>query len=353
MGRLGQAVRIAAVGVAALAITISHRASAQTGYCWINAATGQQIANLVPNGSRPGTDDNHRSIPSSSAGSGFDFVRTPDGTWINSATGQPVTNLVPNGSRPGTDDNHRSIPSSSAGPGFDFVRIPCPVTQTARSSGLYIGGELVKNWGWVRSIERNAATDVQTNSFTDHADPVGGGFLIGYRFAPFGNSIVVSPFASFDFMRAPVNHTFANGSFLGTTANFMGTFGVKVGPQFDAFWLYGIGGFAVLNEKLNINFLPVASSQSATVPGGTAGLGGAWRPSLLQGFGLPVSVFAEYQHFWWADANFNRPVASPLFNYTFRRQDDLVKIGFTVDLFPPPPPALPAGPKYVKALPAK
>lgn len=93
---------------------------------------------------------------------------------------------------------------------------------------------------------------------------------------------------------------------------------------------------SVLNQTLNINFVPVASSQSATVAGDTLGLGGAWRPSFLQGFGRPVSVFAEYQHFWWADATFNTRAASPAFNYTFRRQEDLLKVGFTVDLSAPP-----------------
>ena len=73
----------------------------------------------------------------------------------------------------------------------------------------------------------------------------GGGVIIGYKFAPWANNIVVSPFASFDFMNAPVNHTFAGGSFLGTTANFMGTAGVKIGPQFDTgLWFYGIAGMA-------------------------------------------------------------------------------------------------------------
>ncbi len=34
------------------------------------------------------------------------------------------------------------------------------------------------------------------------------------------------------------------------------------------------------------------------------------------------------------------PAASPAFNYTFARQDDVVKFGFTVSLnAPPPPPA--------------
>ncbi|HLH90642.1 MAG TPA: hypothetical protein VKX28_19485 [Xanthobacteraceae bacterium] len=133
----------------------------------------------------------------------------------------------------------------------------------------------------------------------------------------------------------------------------MGTFGVKAGPQLgDGIWLYGIAGVSALNETLNINFVPVSSSQSAWVAGGTIGLGGAWQPAFLQGYGHPVSLFAEYQHTWWQDANFNTPAASPFFNYTFARQDDVLKFGFTVSLSPTPPPA--AAPIYpVKALPPK
>ena len=134
-----------------------------------------------------------------------------------------------------------------------------------------------------------------------------------------------------------MNHTFPGGSYLGTTANFMGTGGVKIGPQLGGgVWLYGIAGVSVMNETLNVNFIPVASSQSAWVAGGTVGVGGAFQPSFLQGFGRPVSVFAEYQHTWWQDANFNRPTASPFFDYNFRREDDVVKVGFTVDLSAPP-----------------
>jgi hypothetical protein len=50
-----------------------------------------------------------------------------------------------------------------------------------------------------------------------------------------------------------------------------------------------------------------------------------------------VSLFLEYQHTWWQDATFNTPAASPFFNYTFRRDDDVVKFGFTVLLNSPPP----------------
>jgi len=109
-------------------------ANAQITYCWVNSATGKPVTNVVPDRSRPGSDDNHRSIPSSQYGPGADYVRTPDGSWINAATGQSVTNLVPDRSRPGSDDNHRSIPSSQYGVGADYVRVPCPPPQTTSTT---------------------------------------------------------------------------------------------------------------------------------------------------------------------------------------------------------------------------
>jgi hypothetical protein len=88
----------------------------------------------------------------------------------------------------------------------------------------------------------------------------------------------------------------------------------------------------------------------AWVADGTVGIGGAWQPAYLQGFGHPISLFAEYHHTWWQNANFNTPAASPFFNYTFRREDDVVKVGFTVDLSAAPPPAAPSYPVKAPAL---
>jgi hypothetical protein len=206
---------------------------------------------------------------------------------------------------------------------------PAP-SQNASTTGFYLGGELVKTWGHVDSTETLADTGIVTNRFSDMQDPLGVGVLIGYKFAPWSNSIVVSPFASFDYLNAPVNHTFPGGSFLGTTANFAGTAGVKIGPQLAmGLWLYGIAGASFLNETLNVNFVPTASSRTTDVSGATVGVGGAWQPRFLQG-SHPMSLFVEYQHTWWRDANFNTPAASPFFNYTFRREDDFVKFGFTI-----------------------
>jgi hypothetical protein len=211
---------------------------------------------------------------------------------------------------------------------------------------VYLGLNLIKTTGDGKSTETQAFLPFQvTGDFHDRKDPVGVGFLIGYKFSPWANNIVVSPFAQFDYLNAAVNHTFPNGSFLGTTANFTVTGGVKVGPMVaPGVWLYGIAGVSVLNETLNINFIPVSSSRSTTVPGATVGFGGAFSPSFLQGFALPVSLFLEYQHTWWQDAQFNMPAASPFFNYNFRRQDDTFRFGFLVSLDAPPPAPAPSYP---------
>jgi hypothetical protein len=212
----------------------------------------------------------------------------------------------------------------------------CPPGSVYPQIGFFIGGHFIKLTGDVKSTERLDATGQVTNQFSDSKDPVGGGLIVGAKFTPWSNNVVLAPFASFDFLHAAVNHTFAGGSFLGSTANFIGTAGVKVGPQFQSFWAYGIAGVSVLNETLNVNFLPVTSSTDANVPGATIGAGFAYKlPNLPN-----VSLFAEYQHTWWRDGKFNTPAASPLFNYTFARQDDVAKLGFTVSLGAPPLPPL-------------
>ena len=234
------------------------------------------------------------------------------------------------------------------GPGWWYCP---PLTPVVDTSGLIIGFHVIKITGLGEITERLIATGEITNFFKEKHDPAGFGVSIAYKF-PWINSIAIAPFAEFDYLHLPVNHTFPNGSFLGTTANVAGTFGIKIGPQItQSLWVYGIAGVSVLNETLNINFIPVSSSRDATVAGATFGGGVAWQPSFLQGFGLPVALNFEYEHTWWQDAHFDAPAASPAFNYTFRRQDDLFKFGVTIALSPSAPAA--ERPIPVKTRPSK
>jgi hypothetical protein len=228
----------------------------------------------------------------------------------------------------------------------------CKPKQTGYLGGGYLGGELAKNWGRVRSTESLATTDVVTNRFTDSGDPLGIGIVGGYNFKPWNNNIIIGPFASFDYLNQTINHNFAGGQFLGTTTHWFINAGLKAGfVTAPGLYLYGVAGAAFLNHDLNVNFATAAQSNTTT-PGFTAGLGGEYQPSSWQLAGHPVSVFAQYQHTWWNNANFNMPTSSPAFNYAFRREDDTIKLG--VNFYFGAAQATPAPAAYpVKALPPK
>jgi hypothetical protein len=204
--------------------------------------------------------------------------------------------------------------------------------------GSYFGIDIVKNWGWQHIKEFDAFSGRQTNDIVEIKDPPGVGLVVGYNFA-LNNGLIVGPYASFDFLTMSINRTFPGGTFIGSTMHWFATAGAKVGTMAaPGVFLYGLGGVSVLNHDLNIYFGGPATSDNKTTPGGTAGFGAEFRPSMLQGFGVPVSVFFQYQHTWWADAHLDRPVASPFFNYTYKREDDTVKVGLNFYFSPPPPP---------------
>ena len=219
-------------------------------------------------------------------------------------------------------------------------------------TGPYFGLETLENFGRVRHKETSDATGVTTFQSTESGDPPGIGIVGGYNFRPWNNRIVMGPFASFDYLNQTINHNFAGGQFLGTTTHWFINAGVKAGfVTAPGIHLYGLAGAAFLNHDLNVNFATAASS-NVTTPGFTLGLGGEYQPSSWQLAGHPVSLFAQYQHTWWSNANFNTPTSSPAFNYAFRREDDTIKLGvnFYFGAAPTPPTAAPTYPVKAPAL---
>ncbi len=220
--------------------------------------------------------------------------------------------------------------------------LPPPASQTATPpeppkvssassawTGYYIGGELAKNSWRNRSTETLAATGTITNQFTDSGDPLGGGITGGFNFK--NGNLVFGPFASIDLLHQTMNHNFGGGNFLGTTTHRIVTAGAKLGIEtMPGLLVYGIGGVSWLNEDMNINFGGPVTSQNTTVRGFTLGPGIEFQPAALQKAGMPVSVFAQYQHTWWQDANLNNPVASPGFNYAFHHTDDTIRFGVNI-----------------------
>jgi len=215
-----------------------------------------------------------------------------------------------------------------------YFPVPCPPPGQALGTyvGPNIGGQLIENWGRVRTTETSAATGAVTNQFSDSGDPLGGGIVAGYTFKPWNNNFRVGPFASVDWFKQAINHTFAGGTFLGTTTHWVINLGMKAGVVTSpGFYVYGLAGAAWLNHDLNVNFA-TAASRNTNTPGFTLGVGSEYQPNAWQLFGMPVSMFVQYQHTWYSTANFNTPASSPAFNYAFNRNDDTVKLGVNVYL---------------------
>ncbi|PWT86522.1 MAG: hypothetical protein C5B57_00920 [Blastocatellia bacterium] len=209
-------------------------------------------------------------------------------------------------------------------------------------TGVLLGFQIIKVSGDQVITERFAKTDEITSVLSDSKDPVGVGIVLTYNnYMSLGNNIMLSPFVSLDYPNISITHTFPGGTSIGTRSNVQGTLGVKVGTAVAPnLAIYGIAGVSAMNETLNIRFAS-ASSDSDTVAGGTLGVGAAFQPAGLRGFGKPMSLFLEYQHTWWQDAHFDRPAASPLFNYTVHREDNTIKFGFNIPIGDQPraPPA--------------
>lgn len=205
---------------------------------------------------------------------------------------------------------------------------------TALELGTYL---ISVNRAKEKETETNPATGA-VQSFAPIGDPMGAGLVATYLFSPWNNNFRFGPYVDIEYLDQTVKQTFAGGSFLGTQTHWGVSTGGKVGFVVTPdIFLYGLAGVSWLNRDLNVNFATAASSNVIT-PGFTLGLGGEYHPSSWEIFGMPLSVFAQYQHTWWDTANFNAPASSPAFNYAFKRDDDTIKLGVNIYLSAPTPP---------------
>jgi hypothetical protein len=201
-----------------------------------------------------------------------------------------------------------------------------------RRGGFIVGTYVIKTWQDLVAIEKLAGTGVTTFQSHDNHDPLGFGVWTGYKLYPWANNVFVMPFGSLDYYGMTVKHGFASGASLATTSNVGATLGVKVGPEMTPnVSVYGIAGASMLGETLRVNFFPAPSSTEALVFGATLGAGVSVRPDGFALFGQPAAFDVEYHRTWWQDAKYGQPNASPLFNYTYRRIDDTIRLGLHVE----------------------
>jgi len=136
-------------------------------------------------------------------------------------------------------------------------------------------------------------------------------------------------FGDANWLHENIDQTFANGTFVGTTINFIGTVGLKAGPVVtpsflpSPVWLYGIVGPSVMNETLKIDIGGPLSASNQSIPGLAVGLGFELKPIAS----YPVTVFGEYRHMFWEGADFRMPATSASFNYNYGAWNNRVMVG--------------------------
>jgi hypothetical protein len=229
------------------------------------------------------------------------------------------------------------------GPGFCVPDNPFRSKYTGAYGTLDWTGTSARTTNYEYALDR---TLVSTRSVTGQHGGVefGGGFNYGAFIPGTTIQIVTGPFVRVEAGVGDQNNvvTFPGGSFYGTEGVWIVTAGWKAGVEVNPLF-YGLAGVSFMNQNLKINFGGPVTNVNTTVPGFTFGFGMEEKLAFLS---MPVSVFVEYQHTIWQDASLDRPAASPFFNYTFRRDDDRVKVGLNFYLTPTPPVEQP---KYVKA----
>ncbi len=225
--------------------------------------------------------------------------------------------------RPPAEEERVEIGSRPCLPGS---AVPC--SWTGPYAGVQIGG----SWSGVRTNEYLAATGVPTNAFTNSGSGFSGGINLGHNWQPWGDIFVVGTGVDVNLVNDNVKRSFAGGTFISSTINFTGAAQVRAGGlATPALMLYVQTGIAIANQNLKINFGGPITSQSQITPGFTLGAGAEWQmpTPLFSGLG-PTSLFIDYNHTWWDKARLKMPVSSPLFNYTWSRQSDTVKVGLRV-----------------------
>jgi opacity protein-like surface antigen len=217
---------------------------------------------------------------------------------------------------------------------------PLRPPEGSYASVFLFGVEGVANSISLGMLEKDATNGVATNGFGESSRAGGGGFLVGANTRIFSRMVLpddASPrpvervLLSFDFFNQDTSHVFPTTpqTFIGATSKFMVTGEVQLGVNVvPGVQIYGIGGFSVLNQDLNINFGGgLVTTQNNTTIGPTYGAGLSFQIP-----GSPVTSFVQWEQTPFATTTLPRPPASSNFNYDFTNTSNRVKAGILVNL---------------------
>jgi hypothetical protein len=193
----------------------------------------------------------------------------------------------------------------------------------------------VQFWGSSNHVitnEFNADSDVRTNHFNDSGTAIGVGINAGYNWQPWGTSFVLGPVVDANILNDQVKHSFPGGASISSTVNFTASAQLRAGVLvMPDLLVFAQTGPSIANQSLKIDFGGPRTDTSKITPGWAIGGGAEWKlPAIiLRAFGTP-SLFVSYEHSFWNNAKLKMPVASPGFNYSWKRDSDAIKLGIRI-----------------------
>jgi hypothetical protein len=198
--------------------------------------------------------------------------------------------------------------------------------------GPFVGGQFSGSSNHVTTNEFNADNDVRTNHFNDSATGFGVGINAGADFQPAGTSFVFGPVLDANILNDQVKHSFPGGTSISSTVNFTASAQLRAGVLvMPNLLVFAQAGPSIANQSLKIAFGGPRTDTSKITPGLAIGGGAEWKlpATTFPALGTP-SLFVSYEHSFWDNAKLKMPVASPGFNYSWKRDSDAIKLGVRI-----------------------
>ncbi|MGH7030865.1 MAG: outer membrane protein [Stellaceae bacterium] len=194
-------------------------------------------------------------------------------------------------------------------------------------TGPWVGAAALGGWSNSAISELAAQSGGLFHRFDTLGIGGGGEVSFGYDWRPQRNKLVAGLVGEIGFVHDPGGHV------LRTTTNLIGSAQLRLGiAASPAMLLYGQSGIAFDNQSVAIDFGGPTMQQNRVTPGITLGAGAEYviiappHPPL----GATTSIFAEFQHVWWASDAIDMPAAVPGLDFQWQRQSNIVKAGIRV-----------------------
>jgi hypothetical protein len=191
-------------------------------------------------------------------------------------------------------------------------------------TGPWVGIAALGGWSTNPTTEFAAESGAEFHRFDTLGSGGGGLASFGYDWRLQGNRLIAGIVGNIGFVHDPGGQVFR------TTTNLTGSGQARLGfAASPALLLYAESGVAFANEAVRIDLGGATTQQDRFTPGITIGAGGEYvvATGRRAPLGKAVSLFAEFQHVWWAADTIDMPAAAPGLDFQWQRQSNLVEAG--------------------------